>query len=67
VGNTTQNWLRGRDILIYKRLNEVLDGEQFDEFCDRECAQFYAKNSGRPSSERWNIQTKRGKENWYIM
>jgi hypothetical protein len=48
---------------FYKRLNEVLDGEKFDEFCERECAQ-YAKNNGSPSSERWNIQTKRGKENW---
>src|SRR5258707_15858984 len=34
---------------FYKRLNELLDGEKFDEFCERECAQFYAKNNGRPS------------------
>ena len=32
-----------------KRLNEMLDGEKFDEFCERECAQFYAKNNERPS------------------
>ncbi len=34
---------------FYKRLNELLDGEKFDEFCERECAQFYAENNGRPS------------------
>jgi transposase len=34
---------------FYKRLNELLEGEKFDEFCERECAQFYAKNNGRPS------------------
>lgn len=34
---------------FYKRLNELLDGEKFDEFCERECAQFYADNNGRPS------------------
>src|SRR5216683_1928696 len=34
---------------FYKRLNELLDGEKFDEFCERECAQFYATNNGRPS------------------
>ena len=34
---------------FYKRLNELLDGEKFDAFCERECAQFYAKNNGRPS------------------
>jgi transposase len=27
----------------------LLDGENFDEFCERECAQFYADNNGRPS------------------
>jgi transposase len=34
---------------FYRRLNELLDGEKFDEFCERECAQFYADNNGRPS------------------
>ncbi|MDQ6704866.1 MAG: transposase [Acidobacteriota bacterium] len=34
---------------FYKRFNELLDGEKFDEFCERECAQFYANNNGRPS------------------
>src|SRR6195256_3588834 len=34
---------------FYKRLNQLLDGEKFDEFCERECAQFYAENNGRPS------------------
>lgn len=34
---------------FYKRLNELLDGEKFDEFCERESAQFYADNNGRPS------------------
>jgi transposase len=34
---------------FYKRLNELLDGEKFDEFSERECVQFYAKGNGRPS------------------
>jgi transposase len=34
---------------FYKRLNQLLDGEKFDEFCEGECAQFYADNNGRPS------------------
>jgi transposase len=25
---------------FYGRLNELLDGEKFDEFCERECAPF---------------------------
>jgi transposase len=29
-------------------LNELLDGEKFDEFCELECAQFY-ENNGHPS------------------
>jgi transposase len=33
---------------FYTRLNELLDQEQFDEFAETECAQFYAGN-GRPS------------------
>ena len=34
---------------FYRRLNELLDGERFDEFCEGECAQFYADHNGRPS------------------
>ncbi|MEO7145365.1 MAG: transposase [Bryobacteraceae bacterium] len=34
---------------FYQRLNQLLDGERFDEFCERECAQFYADSNGRPS------------------
>ena len=34
---------------FYRRLNELLDGEKFDEFCERECAPFYADHNGRPS------------------
>lgn len=34
---------------FYRRLNELLDGERFDEFCEGECARFYADNNGRPS------------------
>src|SRR6202521_1146325 len=34
---------------FYKRLSQLLDGEKFDEFCERECAQFYADSNGRPS------------------
>lgn len=34
---------------FYERLNRLLDGEKFDEFCERECVRFYADNNGRPS------------------
>jgi transposase len=34
---------------FYKRLNELLDQEKFDEFAERECARFYADKNGRPS------------------
>jgi transposase len=34
---------------FYRRLNELLDGEKFDEFVEKECAAFYAANNGRPS------------------
>jgi transposase len=34
---------------FYRRLNELLDSEKFDEFCERECARFYTDNNGRPS------------------
>ena len=34
---------------FYRRLNELLDQEKFDEFAEKECAQFYADRNGRPS------------------
>jgi hypothetical protein len=34
---------------FYRHLNELLDREKFDEFAEKECAQFYADNNGRPS------------------
>lgn len=34
---------------FYKRLNELLDREKFDEFAEQECARFYAEKNGRPS------------------
>ncbi len=50
-----QLWVAHAEVAVgpghpfYERLNELLDGEKFDEFCERECAQFYAENNGRPS------------------
>jgi transposase len=34
---------------FYKRVNELLEAERFDEFAEKECARFYAENNGRPS------------------
>lgn len=34
---------------FYQRLKELLDGERFDEFVEKECAGFYADHNGRPS------------------
>ncbi len=34
---------------FYQRVNELLEGEKFDEFAEKECAKFYAENNGRPS------------------
>jgi transposase len=34
---------------FYKRLNDLLDQEKFDEYVENECARFYADNNGRPS------------------
>lgn len=34
---------------FYRRLNELLDEEHFDEFAEKECVRFYAENNGRPS------------------
>src|SRR5271156_4113836 len=50
-----QLWVTHRELAtapghpFYKRLSEVLDGEKFDEFCEGECAKFYADSNGRPS------------------
>jgi transposase len=50
-----QLWVTHRELAeapghpFYKGLNELLDREKFDEFCEGECAQFYAKSNGRPS------------------
>ena len=34
---------------FYQRLNELLDGEQFDRFAEGVCGKFYAPRMGRPS------------------
>jgi transposase len=34
---------------FYQRLNELLEGEQFDKFVEERCAKFYASQYGRPS------------------
>jgi len=34
---------------FYRRLNELLDREKFDEFAEAECAAFHADRNGRPS------------------
>jgi hypothetical protein len=34
---------------FYRRLNEVLDQANFDEFCEARCRKFYHENRGRPS------------------
>jgi len=34
---------------FYQRLNELPDGEKFDEFVEGRCAKFYAAKYGRPS------------------
>src|ERR1700732_2532774 len=34
---------------FYQRLNELLEGEKFDEFVEGRCARFYAAKYGRPS------------------
>jgi transposase len=34
---------------FYKRLNEVLDEADFDQFCEANCAEFYHEKLGRPS------------------
>jgi transposase len=50
-----QRWVTHTELVtgpghpFYKRLTQVLEGEKFDEFCERECAKFYADSNGRPS------------------
>ena len=34
---------------FYQRLNELLEGQRFDEFVEGRCAKFYAQKYGRPS------------------
>ena len=34
---------------FYRRLNQLLEGEKFDEFVEGLCAKFYARKYGRPS------------------
>ena len=34
---------------FYQKLNELLEGEKFDEFVEERCAKFYAPKCGRPS------------------
>jgi transposase len=34
---------------FYQRLNELLNGDKFDAFAEKECAKFYVENNGRPS------------------
>ncbi|MGB6736432.1 MAG: transposase [Candidatus Sulfotelmatobacter sp.] len=34
---------------FYRRLNQLLEGEGFDEFVEGLCAKFYARKCGRPS------------------
>jgi len=34
---------------FFQRLNELLEGEQFDQFVEERCAKFYTSQYGRPS------------------
>src|SRR5271167_4500050 len=44
-----QELAKGPGHPFYKRVNELLETERFDEFTEKECARFYAENNGRPS------------------
>ena len=44
-----QELAKGPGHPFYKRVNELLETERFDEFAEKECAGFYAENNGRPS------------------
>jgi hypothetical protein len=47
-----QLWVTHRELAeapghpFYKGLNELLDGEKFDEFCERECGSFSRRAMG---------------------
>src|SRR5260370_611314 len=47
-------WIASGDVArspghpFYQRLNELLDGEKFDEFAEGVCGKFYAPRMGRP-------------------
>src|SRR5438046_6129592 len=55
AGRKRQLWVTHTELAtgpghpFYKRLNELLDQEKFDEFAEKECAHFYADKNGRPS------------------
>ena len=40
---------RGPSHPFYERLNQLLEGNHFDEFVEGLCQRFYAKKQGRPS------------------
>ena len=44
-----QELAKGPGHPFYKRVNELLEMQRFDEFAEKECAGFYAENNGRPS------------------
>jgi len=44
-----QELAKGPGHPFYRRVNELLETEGFDEFAEKECARFYAENNGRPS------------------
>src|SRR6202795_690233 len=44
-----QELAKGPGHPFYKRVNELLEMERFDEFAEKECARFYAHKQGRPS------------------
>jgi len=41
-----QELAKGPGHPFYKRVNELLETERFDEFAEKECARFYAANNG---------------------
>ena len=49
-----RHWYRGEIATTpghpsYQRLNRILADAKFDEFCERECQQYYHAKTGRPS------------------
>src|SRR5438067_11508255 len=55
AGRKRQLWVTHTELAtgpgypFYTRVNELLDQEEFDEFAEQQCAQFYCENNGRPS------------------